>query len=700
MKLRILLSSAVVAAVLMLSSYTFYTGGGERGGVLLQLMMRGMEFYHYQPQKVDDEFSKEVFDDYITRIDYNKRFLMREDIDKLQAYRLKVDDEVNNLSFEMFDLSVELLAVRIREAEGVVNNILSEPFDFDKSEVLDTDYEHMEYASNSDEIRERWRKQLKYQVLARLVSDLERQEKAQESGSGDIEIKSFDVLEEESRGKIKDTYEDFFRRLKRLDSDDRRADYMNSIAAVFDPHTGYFPPIDKENFDISMSGKLEGIGAQLREDNGYIKVVRIVPGSPSAKQGQLKVNDLILKVAQGDAEPVDVVDMDINDVVKKIRGKKGTEVRLTVRKMDGSETIIPIIRDLVQLEETYAKSVMLKNGKNKAYGYIDLPKFYADFQDRSGRFCSKDVATEIQKLKAEGMNGLIIDLRDNGGGALQEVVKMAGLFIPKGPIVQVKGRTGEPQVLSDKDGTVLYDGPLVILVNSFSASASEIMAAAIQDYDRGVIVGSQSTFGKGTVQRFENLDNFIRGGAEFKPLGSMKLTTQKFYRINGGTTQLKGVESDVILPDEYSLVEMGEKDQKHSMPWDEISPVGFELANAPVNDRLIKKLQTSSRSRVADSDVFSQILENAQLLKSRQDDNEFPLQLEAFRAERKRTQAQAEQFKDLFKVHEDLDIATLQADADYVQSDSSRIARTESWHEGLSKDPYVYEALQIIQEMK
>ncbi|MEM7373118.1 MAG: carboxy terminal-processing peptidase [Bacteroidota bacterium] len=700
MKGKILISSAIVAALFLLSSYTVsHHYEGEKGAVLLNLMMRGMTYYHYQPQQVDDEFSQEVFNAYLERIDYNKRFLTQRDVDNLRKFQYRIDDEVENSTFELFDLSYGILQHRIEQAQGYTEEILSEPFNFEKSEKLDGDFENLPYANSESEIKERWRKSLKYQVLTRLSTKLDRQEEAMAEGNKEIEIKSKAVLEEEARTKVAKTYKDYFKRLSRLDKNDRRADYMNAIAAIYDPHTNYFPPKDKENFDISMSGRLEGIGAQLREEDGYIKVIRIVPGSPSAKQGGLQINDKILKVTQYGEEPVSVIDMDIDDAVKMIRGPKGSKVILSVRKIDGMEMDIPIVRDVVELQETYAKSAILKDGDDgDAIGYIHLPKFYADFNRRNGRRCAVDVANEVKKLKKEGVESIILDLRDNGGGSLQDVVDMAGLFIESGPIVQVKSRKGSPRKLSDRDPGILYDGELIVMVNSFSASASEIMAAAIQDYDRGIIVGSPSTFGKGTVQRFVNLDDLIQGRSEIKPLGEMKLTTQKFYRINGGTTQLRGVIPDIILPDEYSLLEMGEKDQDHPMQWDEIASVPYKKWENPVSDEL-EILRANSEARVKDNPTFQLIQENAHRFKRRRDQNIFELNIEDYKQEKITLDEEAEKYKDIRKEIESLQIQTLQADMAEIQSDSLKQKRIKTWHKNLKKDLYVYEVMQIAKDM-
>ncbi|MEO1715046.1 MAG: S41 family peptidase, partial [Bacteroidota bacterium] len=372
------------------------------------------------------------------------------------------------------------------------------------------------------------------------------------------------------------TFDDWYERLEKRKRSDYLSIYINSITNVFDPHTSYFEPIEKQNFDINMSGKLEGIGARLQSDGNYTKITSVIVGGPAWKQGDLKENDKIMKVAQDGEDPIDVTGMQLDDVVSQIRGEKGTKVILTVKKIDGSIADIEIVRDVVILEEGFAKSLILHTTAKEKVGFISLPRFYDDFYDEEGRSCARDVATEIDKLKKENVRGIILDLRNNGGGSLRDVVTMSGFFIEKGPIVQVKARGRSPEVLEDNDPSVKWDGHLIVMVNQFSASASEILAAALQDYERAVIVGSTSTFGKGTVQRFYNLDRAIPGYSELKPFGEIKLTTQKFYRIDGGSTQLKGVTPDIILPDMYSYIETGEKEQEYPMNWTQIAPVPHE----------------------------------------------------------------------------------------------------------------------------
>ncbi|MGB1242670.1 MAG: S41 family peptidase, partial [Chitinophagales bacterium] len=537
---------------LLLLSFTNGSEDSQKDKILLQVILQGLNQVHYEPHELDDDFSEKVYGLYLKRLDYNKRFFTKKDIAEFEQYKDDLDNEAAEASYNFFELSTKTLDTRVAQIEGYYKEILAKPFDFSKDEYIEVDYEKMDYAKDEGDLKERWRQLLKYQTLSRLSDKLKQQEEGEEKLKG----KSYKELEKESREKVLENQNRFFKRLGDLDKKDHLSTYLNSITSVYDPHTGYFPPKDKESFDIEMSGRLEGIGARLQERDGYIKVSEIVPGSASWKQGELEAEDVILKVSQVDTKladlsplaakmmlsylgkdedidfkdkkyqkvdvnvDVDVVDMRLDDAVQLIRGRKGTDVMLTVKKVDGSTKEITITRDLVVIEESYVKSAIIEEGDAaEKFGYIYLPKFYADFNSTEGRSCFKDMKKELAKMKGENVDGILLDLRNNGGGSLRDVVDMAGLFIEEGPIVQVKQKEGKPHILRDTDSEVHYDGKLVILVNSFSASASEIMAAAMQDYGRAVIVGSSATFGKGTVQRFIDLDQSISSDFnEFKPL--------------------------------------------------------------------------------------------------------------------------------------------------------------------------------------
>jgi carboxyl-terminal processing protease len=467
---------------------------------------------------------------------------------------------------------------------------------------------------------------------------------------------------------------------------------------VFGPHTGYFAPKKKENFDISMSGQLEGIGAQLQEKDGDITVIRIVPGSASYRQGELEGKDIITKVAQEKGEAVSITDMRLDDAVKLIRGKKGTKVRLTVKKLSGAIQEIAIVRDVVVLAETYAKSAIIQNETGARVGYINLPKFYADFNRTGGRAAAADVKLELQKLKAENIDGVIVDLRGNGGGSLRDAIEMTGHFIESGPVVQVKARYSKPEVMIDRKPGVVYDGPLVVLQNHFSASASEIFAAAVQDYDRGIIMGSKASFGKGTVQRFIDLDRMLTSNySDMKPMGSVKITTQKFYRVNGGATQLKGVTSDISMPDRFSLFDMGEQEQDFVMEWDEIPQASYTEWKAPYNEKQIIK---ASEERIAKNQVLKQVDINAKQMKEQSEDTEITLNYEAFVKEKDEIDARDKEFKDLLKPIESLEITNISVDLEEISQDTIKVDLNEKWLKKLKKDVQLNEAVNVINDMK
>lgn len=667
----------------------------NREALLVDVVLQSLQYNHYKPAKIDDALSERIYDVYLKRIDNGKRFFLQEDVEQFEKNRRKLDDYALDKDFSFFDQIHSIRDQRIEQAKKMYKEILAKPFDFTKEEVLETDDDKLDFAKNEAALYERWHKMLKYRVLLDIHVKLKRQEKAKENKDETVEIKTLEELEVASRKKVKEQFDRWSKNVDQEDRDDKIAAYINTIANVLEPHTGYFPPLEKENFDIRISGKLEGIGAQLRQEDGYIKVVRIVPGSASWRQGELAVNDLIIKVGQGKKDPVNVVDMKMDDVLPMIRGEKGTEVRLIVKRPDGTLATIPIIRDVVVLEESYAKSAIIEHKKiKKRVGLIELRSFYADFKDPRGRRCSRDVKREVQKLVAEGVDGIAIDLRFNGGGSLGDVVDMSGLFIKNGPIVQVKGRDSRPRSLEDMDPNVLYEGPLVIMVNSLSASASEIMAAALQDYGRAIIVGTApSTFGKGTVQRFFALDPVVpQRYKDLGELGSMKITIQKFFRINGGSTQLKGVTPDIILPGVYSYRNVGEKEEDFPMAWSEIDPVYYKKSEIKTLDKIKKK----SAKRIANSKAFTMLDKQAKWFKTLQQDTDVPLNLEAYRKEQAEYNALSKQYENVNKELPNLVIRTLAADVPALQADTLRAEGIEKWHKVLKKDPYIDEVAQII----
>jgi carboxyl-terminal processing protease len=667
-----------------------------RRDLLAKVIVFAIENGHYHPGNIDDDFSGKVFDLYIERLDFGKRFLLQEDIDRLSEYKYLIDDEYNSISFGFLDESIDVINKRTDEVQTYYREILAEPFDFKKEEEYELDAEKKKYASSKSEMNERWRKSLKYETLNRIDNMLEEQEKAAEK-SDTVTIKSFTEIEVEARKKILKRYDDWFHRISQLEDDDRLNTYINSIVNVFDPHTQYFPPKDKENFDIRFSGQLEGIGAQLTQKNEYIEVLRIIPGSPSWKQGELEVGDKILKIAQGDEEPLDIVDMRLDKAVKFIRGKKGTEARLTVKKADGTIKVISIIRDVVVLEETYAKSAIIEE-KGKNYGYIKLPSFYVDFSKINGKNCFDDVSVEIEKLKGENVESIIFDLRDNGGGSLEDVVKIVGLFIEDGPVVQAKGKNGAKRILEDTDKSIQFNKPVVVMVNALSASASEIFAAAMQDYHRAIILGGTSTFGKGTVQNFTELDRMVpRKPEDMKDLGSLKMTIQKFYRIDGGATQLEGVTPDIVLPDYYNFMDFGEKDMDNPMPWDEIGALAYSKWTPSYDMEFIEKL---SKERISNDTIMQLVDKNGKRLREIRDNTKYTLNYEEYKDLMEKREEDGKKFERIGKDTLDLVVQLLEEDLTQMESDTSKQARTEAWILNLKKDIYLSEAVNILDDVE
>ena len=691
--IRLVILGIVGACSFFFGSILQDENDGDRERMIQNAVLSILDQAHFDPVDLDDEFSTKAFDQFLEYIDGRKRFFTHEDIVQLEPYRLDIDDQARIGSLQFFDLATELLQKRIDEAEVLYQEILAQPFNFDLKESYEFDPDKKDYVSDSNELRGRWRKALKYDVMIKVESKLEKQEQDAEA-----EKKTFAQVEEEARQEVKTTFDKWYKTFKKVKRSDRFEAYLNTFAHLFDPHSDYFNPKEKEDFDISMGGKLEGIGARLRTEGDLTQVVDIVPGGPVWRGKKVDVNDFVLKVKQKGEEPVDVFGMRIDDVVSMIRGKKGTFVTLTIKKKDGTIKEVEIERDVVNIEEAFAKSAILNApGIIENIGYIHLPKFYSSFDGPEGNSCAVDVAKEIEKLKENNVNGIILDLRNNGGGSLRDVVNMSGLFIKDGPIVQVKPRDRKPYIYRDEDEEVRYSGPLVVMINSFSASASEILAAAMQDYDRAVIVGSQS-FGKGTVQRFISLDRAVRGNSEFKPLGELKITMQKFYRVDGGSTQLKGVTPDISLPDRYSHIEIGEREYPFAMEWSEIS--GLEYDQDILKVLNVDYLNRISGERIKNNKAFGLIEEQAKLYKANRNETEYSLNLTDYKSLLDKREKESEKFDDI--LDKDLDgvsVANLPQDAESINLDDTTVARNESWLKGIKKDIYIEESLAIIGDL-
>ncbi len=713
MKNKILIPLLILGVLAAFFSFK-YSGRNSRSSddkrkLVVESVMAALQHEHFSPRPIDDTFSSRVYNRMMDYFDYSKMYFTRQDAQKLGAYEFKIDDQIKAGSIEFFDSFDAIYLRRIANSEKYYQDILSKPFIFTSDDRLQMDAKKEPYADGEAGLAERWKEVLKYRVLEKYVDLKDAQEKKVKD-SADYKKKTDAELEAQAREETKKLYQRLYKGMHKMKDDDRFTAYVNAIAETEDPHTAYFPPADKTNFDVSMSGSFFGIGAQLREnpDNGKILITGIITGSPSWKQGELKADDEIIKVAQGDKAPVDVQGYDINDVIKLIRGDKGTEVRLTVKRPDNTVKVIPIIRDVIKIEETFAKSAII-NTKEGKIGYIYLPEFYADFNHTSGRRCATDVLEEVKKLKSEGVSGMILDLRNNGGGSLGDVVEMAGIFVGKGPVVQVKNSNSSVTTLrSSITDTAIYSGPFAIMVNQNSASASEILAAAMQDYNRAVIVGAP-TYGKGTVQKMLPLDEMLSPMTRMQlandtnnadpSIGTLKLTMEKFYRVNGGSTQLKGVVPDVALPDAYAFLDdedMGERKNKAALPYDEIPAAPIRSSNVVVNRA---QLAAMSKSRVANNPTFNLIEQTAAARKKKMDNNTVSLNEKTYRKEQEEANAITKKLEEIQKKALTLDMSNLAADKERINIDTVSINKNKEWLKNVSKDVYIGETVNILSDL-
>lgn len=658
-----------------------------------------LEEGHYSPKKIDDNFSKEVFKRFIEDLDGDKNTLLQSDVDGFKKYEKSIDDEIHGAPLESFYEINNVYLKRQAELPALYKEILAKPFDFSINETVDMDGKNRSFPKTEKERYETLRKTMKYITLEKFVIAQDEREKNKDKK--DFKYKADSTLEREAREQVTKQMDRFIATRKNRETNDENfSTFVNAITTTMDPHTTYFPPIDLRTFNESMRGSFFGIGAQLKEEDGKIKIASLVTGGPAWKGGELKENDEILKVAQGKGEPVDVTGYAVTDAVKLIRGaQKGSEVKLTVKKVDGTIQVISLLRDDIKLDETFAKSAII-NG-DKKIGYIYLPEFYANFDDPKGARCADDVAKELEKLKAENVEGIVLDLRDNGGGSLYDVVQMVGLFIDKGPVVQVKGRGDKSRVLDDPDkGTVMYDGPLTVLVNETSASASEIFAAAIQDYKRGIVIGSTSTYGKGTVQRNIPLNpqaenTLFNSANEAEDLGTVKLTLQKFYRINGGATQLRGVVPDIVLPDRLEYIKFREKDNPNALVWDEIKNAPYSKWSSTYStDAVI----SSSRQDVQTSTTFGKIKTNVQWLEKNYD-RAYSLNLDQFKKDQKQLKDVIKQIEEAYKLPKAMDIKNLESDTAVIASSKEKTDRNKQWIKARSEDIYIDESVKVLTKM-
>ena len=686
-------------AITLLFSNTTYSNtiskaDPEKDRVIIYVLKNILSRYHYVQKDLNDDFSEHVYTTFINDLDPSKRYFTQEDLKEFSQFKYQIDDQLKNSKLDFYKLVYNRFLTKLGVAKNNYRSLLTESFNYKKDEVIDMDYDKIPFAKNESELVDYWRKQLKLSILSR-VEDSEDLQKEKVKKDKNFKKKTFSEFEAEARKEVLKSMNELYQRIDELENSDWYSTFLNSVVGGFDPHTTYMSPRIKSRFDQEMSGKLEGIGARLQKKGMYTHIVELISGGPAWKQGDLEPDDIILKVAQGDAKPLDIVGMRLDDAIKFIKGKKGTEVRLTVKKkFDGSTKVISIIRDVVELEETFVKSsIVEKNGEK--YGIIDLPRFYIDFNDLSRRDAAKDMEKEIERLKKENVKGLIVDLRDNGGGSLKTAIEIGGLFIEKGPIVQVKYRDEEPLVKNDTDAKIQWNGPLVVMVNEFSASASEIFAAAMQDYKRGVIIGGKQTYGKGTVQNVLPINRFYEKYPS--DLGALKMTIQKFYRINGGSTQIEGVYSDISLPSRYSYMKFGERDLDGALPWDKVQQAKYSATNSYSN---FGDAVYNSQQRILNNQKFKKINEYAKWLKKGQEERVYSLNYTTFKKESHTKIEEAKQFKDIYKFDSDLTFNSPKYELNLFTKDTVLKEKRVVWHKNLKKDIYLNEALNVLSELK
>lgn len=685
------LISAVVSFVIYfeVSNTKFSSEEPNKDKLLVDLVSYVLDKLHYDPKIINDDFSINVYEDFIDAVDSQKRFLIKSDIELFSQYRLLIDDQIKSSDITFFNLVYETLQTRIDQVETFYEEVLSTPFNFNLEEEINLDYENQEYVNGISELKKLWRKRLKLSALDGFASK-------KEINIENEKTKTDTEIEIESRKSINDNLRDFFQFNSELERKDWFSIYLNSIVTQYDPHTTYLAPEAKDVFDQNISGKFQGIGARLFKRNQQVEISEVIIGGPVWRDNLLNVGDIIIAVAQSkEEEPQEISLMKLSDATDLIKGEKGTNVYLTVKRVDGGIEQVEITRDIVELEETYAKSSIINDEEN-IYGLINLPRFYVDFDDYGERNAASDIKKEIISLKNKGIDGLILDLRNNGGGSLKTVVDITGFFIEKGPVVQVKSIGGRKEILRDNDSSILWDGPLVIMVNEFSASASEILAAALQDYNRAVILGSKQTYGKGTVQNIIDLNNVISGNT-YGDLGSLKITTDMFYRVNGGSTQLEGVKSDLIFPNRYSYVDIGEKDLDNPLNWNKIDPARYDNSAKIFNySQAIEK----SKKRISENEYFSLIDQHAKLVKSNQDDKMISLDYKSYKEDQENFKLQSDKLKiiDEFISPYVFDWNESNQNTDSSYNDDMKEKR-DRWIKTLEKDIYVDEAMNLLKDL-
>ena len=676
----------------------------EKMQTIMVSVKNTLSYLHYSPKPINDAYSKDVYKHYFEMIDPGKRYFLQSDMAEFAKHETKLDDYLNMGDLSFYKLTVDRLYQRVDEIDKITQDIFSKPINLEEDETLMLESKLKKIPADKKEQYNEWRKFIKYNILQEIESMNSKEEAQKEKKDSVQKYKLNDTIKLEiltpaqkrlkATDEVKDLVKETFTRFKKRKKMDWFTVYMNAYTEVFDPHTNYYSPKDKEDFDTQFKGKVIGIGAIIQEKKGNLYLGALTIGAPAWKSKKLSEGDKILKVRSKPKEDhVNVVGMLSDEAVRLIRGEKGTPVTLTVQKKDKTIVEVTMIREEVAIEDTFARSIIVNSPNGKKYGFINLPSFNADFEDEKGRNASDDIKNEIVKLKGQGIEGIVLDLRNNGGGSLTEVGDIMGLFMNAGPYVQVKDGNGKIQTLKNKQESPIWTGPLVIMQNELSASASEILAGAMQDYGRGIVVGSPQSFGKGTVQTFVDLNRFLNTEDDF---GSLKLTIQKFYRISGESNQRKGIVSDVKMEDFFTYAEVGERYDDFALAWDKIPSSNYQK----LSYFDVKALEKSSNDRMAKNSNYQLLLESAKWREQLDKEESIPLNINKFNDLMKQRKAQIEKFKSLTKFQNGLNFEMYPSEIEREKKDEAFKKKSEMWIKNLKKDTYLQEAMNIVAEMK
>ncbi|TQM21682.1 carboxy terminal-processing peptidase [Chryseobacterium aquifrigidense] len=690
--------------LLLLLPLTFFVFGfrpplneEEKRQIIMINTKNILSYLHYSPKPINDAYSKEVYKQYFESIDPTKTYFLQSDMDEFRKYETKLDDYLNTGDLTFYKLTVDKLYQRIDEIDKMTKDIFSKPINLQEDEILTLEPKLKNAPANKQQQYNEWRKYVKYNILQEIESlNRKSEEKKKDDSTNKDNNSKPEVLSQDEKVKkatenVKDLLEEKFIRFRKRQKMDWFTVYMNAYTHIFDPHTNYYSPQGKKDFDMDFKGKIIGIGAVIQEKKGNLYIGTLSIGAPAWKTKQLTEGDKILKIkSTPDTDAVNVVDMLSSEAIKLIRGEKGIPITLTVQKKDGTIQDVTMNREEISIEDTFAKSIIV-NASGKKYGLINLPKFNADFEDKDGRNASDDIKKEIIKLKEQNIQGIVLDLRGNSGGSLTEVGDIMGLFMDAGPYVQVKDGNGKITTLKNKNEAPIWNGPLVILQNELSASAAEILAGVMQDYGRAVIMGSPVSYGKGTVQVFVDLNRFLNTEEDF---GSVKLTIQKYYRITGESTQRKGVSSDIQMKDIFSYADIGEKYDDYALAWDKIPGTSFNRQNF-LN---IQALQKVSAERIAKNDNYKLLLEYAQWKENLGKEKTVPLSIEKYSDLMKQRKTQDDKFKVLKTFESGLTFTMYPKDIEREKSDAAFKNKSEVWVKNLQKDLYLKEAINIVED--